>query len=164
MSQIWNGADADRPDWIQRSARSVAFLCVLGSGCIVTTALAGFGTFGRHHILLGIPSEALAVVANIGTYFGAFRVLTPKFVHSRQLLPGAVLGGIAWTVLLALGGYLIGHDLKNASATYGTFAAVLGLVAWVYMGAQLTIYAAELNVVLAQHLWPRSMVKVRPNV
>ena len=54
-----------------------------------------------------------------------------------------------------MGGYLIGHDLKNDSVTYGVFAVVLGLVAWIYLGCEVTIYAAELNTVLARHLWPR---------
>jgi hypothetical protein len=66
---------------------------------------------------------------------------------------------VTWTILQAVGGYLIGHDLKNDSSTYGTFGVVLGLVAWVYLGSQLTVYAAELNTVLARHLWPRGLVQ-----
>jgi uncharacterized BrkB/YihY/UPF0761 family membrane protein len=31
---------------------------------------------------------------------------------------------------------------------YGTFGIVLGLMSWLYLGAQLTVYAAELNVVV----------------
>jgi uncharacterized BrkB/YihY/UPF0761 family membrane protein len=108
---------------------------------------------------LGILAEVLAVVVNIATYFGAFRVLTPKVVQSRQLVPGAILGGVLWTILQAIGGYLIGHDLKNDSVTYGVFAAVLGLVAWIYVGSEVMIYAAELNTVLARRLWPRGMVQ-----
>jgi hypothetical protein len=72
---------------------------------------------------------------------------------------GSIVGGVGWTILQAVGGYLIGHDLKNDSTTYGTFAAVLGLVAWIYLGCQLTIYAAELNTVLARRLWPRGLVQ-----
>jgi hypothetical protein len=33
----------------------------------------------------------------------------------------------------------------------------LGLIAWLYLGAQLTVFAAELNVVKARRLWPRSL-------
>ena len=116
--------------------RSFGFLAVLGLGIVVTTGLASFGTFGRHNIGLGVLAEVLAVAVNIATYFGAFRVLTPKVVQSRKLIPGAILGGVLWTILLAVGGYLIGHDLKNDSVTYGVFAAVLGLVAWIYLGCE----------------------------
>ena len=34
---------------------------------------------------------------------------------------------------------------------------VIGLLAWLHLGAQLTLYSAELNVVLARELWPRSL-------
>jgi len=92
-------------------------------------------------------------------YFLVFRVLTPKVVESRVLVPGAILGGIGWTLLLALGGYLVGHDLRNDSSTYGVFGVVLGLIACIYLGSELTIYAAELNTVLHRHLWPRGLVQ-----
>ncbi len=159
MSQVWNLAGPDRPNFVGRLGRSFAFLAVLGSGIVVTTGLAGFGTFGRHNIALGVLSEVSALIVNIATYFGAFRVLTPKIVQSRQLVAGAIVGGIGWTILQAVGGYVIGHDLKNDSTTYGTFGVVLGLVAWVYLGSQITMYAAELNTVLARHLWPRGLVQ-----
>jgi YihY family inner membrane protein len=159
MSQIWNLPGPDRPSFVARLGRSFGFLAVLGLGIVVTTGLASFGTFGRHNIALGILAEALAVAVNIATYFGAFRVLTPKAVDSRQLIPGAILGGVLWTVLQAVGGYLVGHDLKNDSVAYGTFAAVLGLIAWIYLSCELMIYSAELNTVLARRLWPRGMVQ-----
>jgi YihY family inner membrane protein len=158
MAQIWNLSGPERPNYIKRLGRSLAFLSVLGTGVVITTALAGFGTFGRHNVALGIVSEVVAVVANVATYFGVFRVLTPKVVHSRQLIAGAVFGGVVWTILQAVGGYLIGHDLHNDSA-YGIFAVVLGLVAWIYLGSEVTLYGAELNTVLARHLWPRGMVQ-----
>ncbi len=159
MSQVWNLPGTERPNFVQRLGRSLAFLAVLGSGLVVTTALAGFGTFGRHNVALGVVSEGLAIIVNIATTLGAFRVLTPKAVPGRQLVAGAIAGGMAWTILQAVGGYLIGHDLKNDSTTYGTFGVVLGLVAFVYLGSQITIYAAELNTVLARHLWPRGLVQ-----
>jgi YihY family inner membrane protein len=159
MSQVWNLPGPDRPNYVSRLGRSFGFLVVLGIGIVITTGLASFGTFGRHQIALGVLAEVLAVIVNVATYFGAFRVLTPKAVNSRKLVPGAILGGMLWTILQAVGGYLIGHDLKNDSVTYGVFAAVLGLVAWIYLGCELMIYSAELNTVLARRLWPRGMVQ-----
>ena len=51
---------------------------------------------------------------------------------------------------------LIGHQLKTNSA-YGTFGVVLGLLAWFYLEAQLTLYAVEFDIVRVRQLWPRSM-------
>jgi hypothetical protein len=105
-----------------------------------------------------VLAQALAVMANIGLYLASFRVLTPKGVPTRDLVAGAIAGGIAWTVLLAVGAYVVHRDLHTASA-YGIFATVLVLVAWIYLGVQVTVYAAEVNVVLTRRLWPRTIVQ-----
>jgi YihY family inner membrane protein len=159
MEQIWDIPSTERPSYGVRLLRSVVFLVVLAVGLVVTTAVSGFGTFGRHNVWLGIVGEAVAVVVNVGLYVATFRVLTPRSVETHSLLPGAIVGGVLWTVLQAVGGYVVGHDLKGASAIYGLFAVVLGLIAWIALGVQLTLYAAELNAVLANRLWPRSLVQ-----
>lgn len=159
MSQIWNIPNAERPGFLTRIARSVLFLLLLAIGLILTTGLSGFGTFGRHNVLLGYLAEVLAAAVNVGLYLGAFRVLTPKQIATNKLWRGAVLGGVLWTVLQAFGGYVVGHDLKGASATYGMFGLVLGLLAWISLGSTLTLYAAEVNTVLHHRLWPRSIVQ-----
>jgi YihY family inner membrane protein len=159
MAEIWNLEGPDRPSYRDRLLRGAGFLGVMATGMIVTTFLAGFGTFGRHDVVLGLVGEGLAALVNVGQYLLAFRTLTPKMVDTPSLVPGAIVGGVAWTLLQALGGYLIGHDLRHDSALYGTFGIVLGLVAWLYLGARIAIYAAELNTVLAQHLWPRGLVQ-----
>jgi YihY family inner membrane protein len=159
MAQIWNIPGTARPRYIARLSRSLVFLAVLFIGLVVTTALTGFGTFGRHNEWLGLAGEALAAIVNVVLYLTAFRVLTPKQVETRWLLPGCVVGGIAWTLLQALGGYVVGHDLKGASALYGMFGLVLGLVAWIAIGVQVTLYSAEINSVLHLRLWPRGIVQ-----
>jgi uncharacterized BrkB/YihY/UPF0761 family membrane protein len=52
MEQIWNIPGAVRPNYITRMIRAGIFLVVLTVGLIVTTALAGFGTFGKHNFWL----------------------------------------------------------------------------------------------------------------
>jgi hypothetical protein len=91
-------------------------------------------------------------------YLGAFRVLTPKGVPAGQLLPGAITGGILYTVLQSLGTWLVHHYLHSDSV-YGVFATVLGLIAWIYLAVEITVYSAEINVVLTRRLWPRAIVQ-----
>jgi uncharacterized BrkB/YihY/UPF0761 family membrane protein len=104
-----------------------------------------------------ILSTALIALLNIAFYWLAFRVLTPAEVATRALLPGAVLGGIAWTALQALGSWLVARQLQHTSELYGTFGVVLGLLFFLYLAAQITVYAAEVNVVRARHLAPRAL-------
>lgn len=47
--------------------------------------------------------------------------------------------------------------LKSAHGAYAQFALVIALLVWLHLGAQLTLFAAEINTVLARRLWPRSV-------
>lgn len=158
MAQVWNLPGPERPGYVQRLGRAALFLGVLGLGVVVTTLLTALGTFGHIGVVIVVLLEVLAVAANTGMYFIVFRVLTPRTVRTRTLLPGAIGGGAAWTALQALGTYLVHHFLHTASV-YGVFATVLGLLAWIYLAAEIVVYAAETNVVLTRRLWPRSIVQ-----
>jgi uncharacterized BrkB/YihY/UPF0761 family membrane protein len=68
-----------------------------------------------------------------------------------------VLAALAWAPLQWLGGWYVARQLSRASATYGTFALVIGLLSWLYLASTVTLLAAELNVVRAKRLWPRSL-------
>lgn len=159
MMQIWNLPGPQRPNYPKRLLRSVAFLVVLGVGLLLTTAAQSLVTIVHTAVPVSIASEAGSAVVNSAEYLFAFRVLTPGPVGWRQLLPGAVFAGIMWTVLQAAGELIVGHYLRDNSAIYGLFAIVLGLFAWLYIAAELTVYSAEVNVVLSRHLWPRAIVQ-----
>ena len=159
MENVWYLPNAVRPSYLTRMGRSFTFVGVLGVGLVVTTFLSGFGTVAGHSPWYGAGSEVLAALANVAIYLVAFRVLTPKQVATRCLWPGVVAGGILWTVLQAFGGFVVGHYLRNDNAVYGTFATVLGLIAWFAVASEITVYCAELNAFLVHHLWPRGIVQ-----
>jgi uncharacterized BrkB/YihY/UPF0761 family membrane protein len=159
MTQVWNIPNATRPNFVARLGRSITFLLLLALSLALTTVLTALGGFGGQKWYVGVVSGLAAAVINVLLYCSAFRVLTPKQVEWRALLPGAISGGIAWTILQTLGTYVIGHDLKGSSALYGTFGLVLGLMAWIFLGAQITVYAAVINPGLTFRLWPRAIVQ-----
>ena len=158
MEQVWNLPGPARPGFVPRLGRAALFIGLLGAGAVVTTGLASLNTYILKGFWLVILAELLAAGFNIGMYVGAFRVLTPKGVPTHRLMPGAITGGIGWTVLQVLGTWLVHHYLHSASV-YGVFATVLGLLAWIYLAVQVTVYSAEINVVLTRRLWPRSVVQ-----
>jgi YihY family inner membrane protein len=158
MAQVWNLPGPARPGYVQRLGRAMLFITLLGGGVIVTTGLASLNTYVLKGFWAVVLAELLAVAFNSGMYLGAFRALTPKGVPTRQLLPGAITGGICWTVLQVLGTWLVHHFLHSDSL-YGVFGTVLGLLAWIYLAVQVTVYSAEINVVLSRRLWPRSIVQ-----
>jgi YihY family inner membrane protein len=158
MEQVWNLPGPARPGYFPRLGRAVAFLGVLGVGVIATTLLTALGIYGSHPVIIVVGGELLAAVVNVGLYFAGFRVLTPKGVPSRSLVAGAVAGGAGWTALQAIGTIVVSH-FQHTNSVYGYFGTVLGLVAWLYLAVEISVYAAEINVVLARHLWPRSIIQ-----
>ncbi len=57
-----------------------------------------------------------------------------------------------------VGSWLVDRQISQASLAYGVFAIVIGLLGWIYVAAQLFLLSAEINVVRARRLWPRSLV------
>jgi membrane protein len=158
MNTVWNVPYKHRPNFVSSILRAALMLVVLG---VITAASAFAGSVGTGSriwwwAVLGI---AISLAINFVLFMLAFRILTTEDVSWADVRPGAIVGAIAWTVLQALGGYILGHQLQGASDTYGTFAVVIGLLAWISLGAQMTLYAAEINVVKKRHLWPRGLVQ-----
>jgi YihY family inner membrane protein len=158
MGQVWNLPGPARPGYLPRLGRSVLFLGLLGAGVIVTTGVTSLDTYVFKGFGLDFLAVLVAAAFNVGMYIGAFRVLTPKGVPTHDLMGGAITGGILYTVLQELGVYLLHHYLHSDSA-YGVFATVLGLLAYIYLAVEITVYSAEVNVVLARRLWPRAIVQ-----
>ena len=101
---------------------------------------------------------AAAIALNVTLFTAAFKVLTARPVTVREIGAGAVADAVTWQALQLAGTLLLGHKLKGATATYGLFALVLGLLAWIYLGAVTTVICAEFNAVRAGQLWPRSLL------
>jgi YihY family inner membrane protein len=160
MNSVWAVPQDRRPAFPWSLLRGVGLIVVIGAGQIVTVLLSGIAG-GVGHLLTGAPAEvgtiALAFVLNIGVFWVAFRLATAAGVSWRAMFPGAVLSAASWQVLQLLGGFIVGRSLQHSSALYGVFGIVLGLLAWLYLQAQITLYAAEVCVVRAWQLWPRSL-------
>ena len=158
MAQVWNLPGPARPGYFPRLGRSLLFLLVLGVGLIITTGLTSLGVFRHQGVIFTVLFDLVAAIANGVMFLLVFRVVTPRGVPTSNLVWGAAAGGVAWTVVQALGNFLVRHFLHTDSV-YGVFATVLGLVAWVYLLAEITVYAGEINVVLTRRLWPRAIVQ-----
>jgi len=160
MAQVWNIPKIARPGFPARLARSGGLLGVGAVFLIVSSGLAGVATFsGAQGLVLRIGTALLSAVADVVLFVIIYRILTPASVHWRNLIAGSVLAGILWAALQTGGVFLMDHELRNMSQVYGFFAIVLGTLWWIYLAAQIVVYAAEVNVVLARRLWPRGLVQ-----
>jgi YihY family inner membrane protein len=156
FNRIWNVPFKHRPSFLSARLRGLGMLVILGTLSIVSTTVAGFVGSSSHAAPDVIGGILVAFALNLALFMTAFKLLTAVEVSWRDLLPGVVVAAVFWQLLQHLGGYYVDHELKHTGPLYGVFALVLGLLAWLYLGAQLTILAAEINVVRVHRLWPRS--------
>jgi len=157
MATVWNIPQDQRTGFLPRLGRSLAGLITIGGAFLINAFAAGYVTGGTSDYAIRIPVIAGLLVINAALYFATFTLLTAKAIGPRGLLPGAIVGGVAFTALITVGTGLITHQLKDASATYGAFGTVIGIVAFLLLLAKLSLYAAELNPVLARRLYPRAL-------
>lgn len=157
LNSVWEVPKDRRPKFPWNQLRSITLVLVMGIGIIVTTTLSGLGG-GAGGIGIGLRVGALlgAFALNVLLFSLTFRLATAPEVQWHDLWLGAFLTAIVWQILQTLGGFIVAHSLKNMSDVYGTFALVLGLMSWLYLQAQLTLYAIEADVVRARGLWPRT--------
>ena len=160
LNSAWEVPFSRRPSFPWSLLRSIGLTLVVGIGQIVTVTLSGIAG-GTGHVISGAASHiaavAVALVLNIAVFWVGFRLATAREIPARDLRLGAVIAGTAWQVLQLAGGYLFAHQLARSSSLYGTFGIVLGLLAWLFLEAQLTLYAVEINVTAVRRLWPRSL-------
>jgi uncharacterized BrkB/YihY/UPF0761 family membrane protein len=161
MATVWNVPQTKFTGFVPRLGRSLTGLIIIGGSFLINALLSTYVTGGTSNYAIRVPILAGLVIINTVLYFGAFWILTPKVVGPRGLWPGALLGGIGFTALLTVGTGLLTHQLKNASNTYGTFGGVIGIVTILLLLAKVSIYAAELNPVLARMLYPRALPMIK---
>jgi membrane protein len=157
FNQVHGVPHKRRPNFFQARIRGIGLLVTLGLLQIISTGVTGLVSSGFGGVELAIGGIAASLACDVLLFFAAFRLLTDARITTRELWPGIAMASVGWEILQTVGGLYVNHELVGAAATYGTFATVIGLLAWLFLGARLVVYSAELNVVLARGYWPRSL-------
>jgi len=161
LCTVWGIRREQRPSFLTRWLYGLGLVLVVGPGLVVTTFLSSIAG-GAGGLLSGLGAHAgalaISLVANVGVFWLAFRLATFRRVPWASLRVGAILAALVWQVLQVTGGYVVTHQLHRASALYGTFGVVLGLLGWLYLQATVTLYCAEVDAVLVTRNSPRSLL------
>jgi YihY family inner membrane protein len=159
FNRCWGVPKSGERGFVGSRLRAIMLLVVLGGLAVVSTVVSGLAAGGADFLGAGgkVVGLLIATALNLFVFGAVFRLLTADTVESRALIPGVVVATVGWEILQVLGGWYISHEVKNASAVYGTFALVIGLLAWIHLGAMFVVLGAETNVVRTRKLWPRSM-------
>lgn len=157
MDHVWLVPRAKRLGFPKGLLRSFGLIVGAGAGLILAAFLSSYATaFGHSFIWRGIISLASLSIL-FWTFCFVFRYATSSKHRLHDNFPGAIVAAVGLQVLQTFGVYLISHQLKNLNGLTAQFAVVLALLFWLYLQAQVFLYAAEINTVRALHLWPRSI-------
>jgi membrane protein len=157
FNKVWGIPRARQLGFLAWRIRGVGLLVVFGLLSIVSTVAAGYVTAQTTGALGLLAGVLVALGANLLLFFAVFRLLTSEEVETTNLVPGVIVAAVLWQILQHVGGFYVDHVVRNAKETSGLFAFVLGLLTWLYLGGQVTLIAAEVNVVRARRLWPRKL-------
>ena len=157
FDRVWGVPDDQQRGFLGSRLRAIGLLLVLGGLAVVSTILASLVSGGAE--LFGpVWGILIATGLNLVVFAAVFRLLTSATIALRALLPGVAFATIGWEALQLAGGWYVGHAVKNATPVYGTFGLVIGLLAWIHLGAIFVVFGAEINAVRERRLWPRSLL------
>lgn len=159
MDQVWDIPHRMRRNFLTARVRGLLILLVLGLLNVAVTTGVGLLIGGLGGIEVKIAGFLASAALNVVLFWAVFRLFTSAEVATRDLWLGIVVAAVGWAVLQTVGSIYVDRVVTRANKTYGLFAIVIGLLSWLYLGAQMLLYAAEANVVRARGLWPRSLLE-----
>jgi membrane protein len=147
----------DEPRFLTKRLRALRWLALLGGLVVVSTgitALTGWelsGSSAETDVLWReVVGHLVGAVIGIAIFATAFRFLPARRLTWGDVLPGAIVAGIAFELLKLFGTIFLESGPASREATFGAFALAAGLLVASYLIAQLTLLAAELNAVLIE--------------
>ena len=149
LDDVWEVEAEDRPNPVVRRIHSLVGLLAIGGGQIATVTITAISA----HPAIPNPGQVLIVVSAaainalvVGTMF---RYLTAADATWRMVWRGSVLAGVSYTLLQLIGTTVVARLLSGAQGVYGAFASVLAITGWLSIHASISLFAAEVNAVLA---------------
>ncbi|MGH2748584.1 MAG: YhjD/YihY/BrkB family envelope integrity protein [Actinomycetota bacterium] len=139
---------AQERNFLGKRLASLKWLAMLGIGVVLTIVLGAALTFAGPLAVAGAIVAGAAL--NIAIFTTAFKYLPNKRRTWSEILPGAVVAGIAFEILKQLGTLYLSSGQAGRDATFGAFATTATFLVASYLLAQVTLLAAEVNAVLAE--------------
>ena len=141
---------------IQARAISLGLVAALGFSLIVSLAVsAGLTAFGDYlDAMMPVGTLILPVLnfivslALLATLFAAiYKVLPDRRLHWRDVIVGAVVTAVLFTIGKSLIGWYLGSSAVASS--YGAAGGLIVLLLWVYYSVQIFLLGAEFTKIFA---------------
>lgn len=162
QDHIWAVPRNKRAGFPKSLFKGFGIMLLCGIGFLLAASLTGYAV-GTHHMLaLRIALGTIGFIVLFAVFWGLLTFGSSESKHPHTYAPGALFAAIGLVILQAIGGYLVGHQLRSQTGLSAQFAIVLALLFWLYLQAQVLVYAIELNTVRKYKLWPRAIDSKTP--
>ncbi len=152
----------ERSNFVVAKLKAIAFLALLAVGVSGSVVLSNMASLVGGNLLAGALGLVASLVVNAAIVLVMFSVLPAHRRPVRELLRGVILAAIFLLILQQLGSFVVRHFLAGAGDASGVFATVIALLSWFFINSRVVLLSAQLNVVLADDLSPRSLVATSP--
>ncbi len=157
LNHVWAVPRHKRVGFPKSMLNSAAMIIFGGLGLVVAATLSGYASSSDH----GTIARAIMWFSGFTVLFFVFWAIFTFASSAKKRpfsnVPGALLLAAGVTILQAIGIYIITRQLKTQTGINAQFGVVLAMLFWMYLQAQLFLFAIEFNSVRALGLWPRSL-------
>ncbi len=159
LNQIWEVPRKSRLGFPASTTNSFLIIVIGGGGLLLAAAISSYATVLGNSFMAKLPVFAISFSILVLALYQIYSLgINSRQPRRRDLLFSAVVAAVGVQILQILGGYLLTHQLKNLSNLYGAFAAVLALMFWIFLQAQVLIFAGYAGYVHAKRFWPRKFI------
>jgi YihY family inner membrane protein len=158
FNNIWHVAKEHRPGFWGDHLRSFAMMASVGIGMIVGATISyALGSILHIGIAGSILINLINLVITFGLFVAVFRLGTAGQIATKKLIVGAIIATIGTIIIQRLGGTIMHHEVPTLQGSYGSFAIALGMLFWIYLQAQIILYALVITVVKSERDFPKKL-------
>lgn len=157
LNHVWAVPRHKRVGFPKSVLNSFTMIFLGGLGLVVSAALSGYATSGDHAPFARAVMWFSGFTMLFIVFWAVFTFASSARRRPFSNVPGALLLAAGVTILQAIGIYIITRQLKTQTGINAQFGVVLAMLFWMYLQAQLFLFAIEFNSVRALGLWPRSL-------
>lgn len=158
LDRIWQ-VGRRRPMW-QHRGMALASVLVISALLVLMSILHG-GVVAIVTVLMptqlqgvtNLAAQMAAAAISILLFGILYRFLPNTEVTWREVIPGAIVGGLLWEAVKRLFFYYATNYLAQPNLSqliYGSLAAIIAFLAWAYASGIILIFGAYLNVGLSR--------------
>ncbi|MFT4187318.1 MAG: YihY/virulence factor BrkB family protein [Aeromicrobium sp.] len=160
---VWAVPRNSRANPFLQRLRSLIFLAVGGVGILViaigNSVLSNLDRLGSAwsdevNMLLGWAGFGCSILM----FMAIFHLISGSRGSWRRVFPGAVVTAVLWHVLQVAGQSYVAMVIGRASQMNATFALVLGLMGFIFIGSFMVVIGLESMVVVVRRLYPRALL------